>query len=63
MVYFCSKFKNMTETIATATATTEQIKASILELIKENDPQFQQWLTDADFKHLDSIFFYFEHIF
>lgn len=34
----------MTETIASPTATTEQIKAAILELIKENDPQLGQWL-------------------
>jgi hypothetical protein len=37
----------MTETIATPTATTEQIKAAILELIKENDPQLGQWLKAA----------------
>ena len=37
----------MTETIATPTATTEQVKAAILELIKENDPQLQQWLKTA----------------
>ena len=37
----------MTETIAIPTATTEQIKAAILELIKDNDPQLQQWLKRA----------------
>jgi hypothetical protein len=37
----------MTETIATPTATTEQVKAAILELIKENDPQFHQWVKTA----------------
>jgi hypothetical protein len=52
MVYFCSKFKNMTETIVTPTATTEQVKAAILELIKENDPQFQQWLKTALTQHV-----------
>jgi hypothetical protein len=43
-VYFCNKIKKMTETIATPNATTEQFKAAILELIKENNPQLMKWL-------------------
>jgi hypothetical protein len=33
----------MTETIATPSATTAQFKAAILELIQENNPQFNTW--------------------
>jgi hypothetical protein len=51
-IIFVTKFKNMTETIATPTATTEQVKAAILELIKENDPQLGQWLKAALKNHL-----------
>jgi hypothetical protein len=46
-VYFCTKIKKMTDTIAMPTATNAQVKAAILELIKENDPQFQQWIKTA----------------
>jgi hypothetical protein len=42
-VYFCKKIKKMTETIATPSATSAQFKAAILELIQENNPQWNAW--------------------
>jgi hypothetical protein len=36
----------------TATGTTAQFKAAILELIEENDPQLEQWLKAALSNHL-----------
>jgi hypothetical protein len=42
-VYFCIKLRKMTETIATTSATTAQCKAAILELIQENNPQWNAW--------------------
>ena len=37
----------MTDTTLSPFTTTEQFKAAILELIKENNPQFTQWLKYA----------------
>jgi hypothetical protein len=37
------KIKKMTETIATTSASTAQFKAAILELIQENNPQWNAW--------------------